>query len=115
MEQEESFGRGAVGRSLDLHTQDTRMWNVACTHSVEISAANAAAFNRVKREAKGQQDGEGMYFLGESDRCIECGHAWVDEEPAHFADCRYYVLEDGGGEDQEWESAGEERWGIATS
>jgi hypothetical protein len=29
-------------------------------------------------------------FLGEVDRCPECGHAWNDLGPVHFADCRFF-------------------------
>lgn len=33
--------------------------------------------------------------------CSECGHAWVYDEPAHFADCRFFALEDQQDEDDE--------------
>jgi hypothetical protein len=28
------------------------------------------------------------------EHCPECGRPWVDGEPVHFVDCRYFVLED---------------------
>ena len=26
------------------------------------------------------------------DRCGECGHAWLNDEPAHYADCRFFFM-----------------------
>jgi hypothetical protein len=38
----------------------------------------------------------------EVEHCPECGHAWVNDEPAHYADCRYFILaEDQVDEEQE--------------
>jgi hypothetical protein len=28
------------------------------------------------------------------ERCSECGHLWTDSGPAHYADCRYFSLDD---------------------
>ena len=30
----------------------------------------------------------------EAERCPECGHMWNDVGPAHFADCRFFCLDD---------------------
>ena len=32
--------------------------------------------------------------LAQVERCLECGHPWLNDEPAHHADCRYYFLEE---------------------
>jgi hypothetical protein len=36
----------------------------------------------------------------EQERCPVCGHEWADLGPAHFADCRYFCLDDDRDEDQ---------------
>jgi hypothetical protein len=28
------------------------------------------------------------------EHCSECGHAWMYDEPAHYADCRFFVLDE---------------------
>jgi len=28
--------------------------------------------------------------LEQTERCPECGRAWLNDEPSHYADCRYY-------------------------
>jgi hypothetical protein len=28
----------------------------------------------------------------QTDRCPECGHPWLHDEPAHYGDCRYYFV-----------------------
>ena len=33
-------------------------------------------------------------MFGENERCPECGHAAVRDEPVHYADCRYFILEE---------------------
>lgn len=33
------------------------------------------------------------------ERCPECGHSWTEVGPAHFADCRYFSLDDDRDED----------------
>ncbi len=30
----------------------------------------------------------------ECERCPECGHVWEYDEPVHYADCRYYTLDE---------------------
>ncbi len=36
----------------------------------------------------------------EDERCPSCGHAWEDRGPAHFADCRYFSMDDDRDEDR---------------
>lgn len=36
----------------------------------------------------------------ELERCPVCSHEWADRGPAHFADCRYFCLDDDRDEDQ---------------
>ena len=44
------------------------------------------------------EEDEGYWRTGELldgvEHCPECGHASAHDEPAHFADCRYFVLPD---------------------
>ena len=38
---------------------------------------------------------------GNVERCEECGHPWVNDEPVHSPDCRYFWLDDEGRNDPE--------------
>lgn len=35
-----------------------------------------------------------LLSVEELERCSECGHLWTDDGPAHYADCRYFSLDD---------------------
>jgi hypothetical protein len=39
-------------------------------------------------------DAEDAVTREERERCPECGHVWEHDEPVHFADCRYFTLDD---------------------
>ncbi|HCV42195.1 MAG TPA: hypothetical protein DGH68_01835 [Bacteroidetes bacterium] len=45
-----------------------------------------------------------------AEHCSECGHTWKYDEPAHYADCRFFVLdeqlddEEDGGDNIGWRS-----------
>jgi len=49
----------------------------------------------VRKEAHMVRQREWLQPLAEErERCPECGHVWKDVGPAHFADCRYFSLDD---------------------
>ena len=35
------------------------------------------------------------------ERCQECGHAWISDEPVHYADCRFFMLDEQLEDDEE--------------
>ena len=37
---------------------------------------------------------EEIYGATDGESCPECNHAWFLDTPAHFADCRYFSLDD---------------------
>jgi hypothetical protein len=36
----------------------------------------------------------------ELERCPVCAHEWADRGPSHFADCRYFCMDDDRDEDR---------------
>ena len=43
--------------------------------------------------------------LEQQEHCLECGHPWLYDEPAHYTDCRYYFA--GEETEEEAEEGGE--------
>jgi hypothetical protein len=35
------------------------------------------------------------------EHCSECGHAWMQDEPVHYADCRFFMLDEPVDDDDE--------------
>jgi hypothetical protein len=35
------------------------------------------------------------------EHCSECGHAWMNDEPVHYADCRFFLLDEQPEEDDD--------------
>jgi rRNA maturation protein Nop10 len=66
----------------------------------------------IKAQMTTQRETSG-FGMDSCEHCPECGHAWYLDGPAHFADCRFFSLDDD--RDEEVPMAGWEARGTTVA
>jgi hypothetical protein len=54
-----------------------------------------------RQRSRGRTRGSHVDVIEQADLCPECRHAWVNDEPAHYTDCRFFLLENWSNEDED--------------